>query len=125
MLPDALPSSAARGVAGCRHGGKSELTRDNASSRLRESNPRPTHYERVQTTTVADGWCLRALGYSFQSVAGDGDDGRWRHHGAQEVGPQMSTTLMWSASGLSKVRKPALDPVSSQGGSAAGRERYW
>ena len=31
----------------------------------------------------------------------------------------MSTTLMWSASGLSKVRKPTLDPVSSQGGSAA------
>ena len=26
MLPDALPGSCSKGVAGCRHGGKSELT---------------------------------------------------------------------------------------------------
>jgi hypothetical protein len=53
-----------------------DWVRDNAWSRLGESNPRPTHYERGPEDEVADGWCLRALGYSFQSVAGDGDDGR-------------------------------------------------
>jgi hypothetical protein len=41
-------------------------------SRLAESNPGPTHDERVQWTTVADGWCRLTLGYSCQSVAGDG-----------------------------------------------------
>jgi hypothetical protein len=34
--------------------------------------PRPTHYERVQWTMVSDGWCCLTLGYSRESVAGDG-----------------------------------------------------
>jgi hypothetical protein len=41
-------------------------------SRLGESNPGPTHYERVRCTTVADGWCGLTLAYARQSGAGDG-----------------------------------------------------
>jgi hypothetical protein len=78
MLPDALPGSCSKGVAGCRHGGKSELTGLGITrgAALGNRTPIPTHYERGPEDEVADGWCLRALGYSFQSVAGDGDDGR-------------------------------------------------
>jgi hypothetical protein len=41
-------------------------------SRLGESNPGPTHYERVTHTMVAGGWCRLTLGYARPSWAVDG-----------------------------------------------------
>jgi hypothetical protein len=124
MLPDALPGSCSKGVAGCRHGGKSELTGLGITRGAALGNRTPD----LRITSVVQRTMWPMVGVferwaipSSPSLVTAMMDGRG-HNGAQEVGPQMSTTLMWSASGLSKVRKPALDPVSSQGGSAAGRD---